>query len=181
MLKTKDTTLRKGFIQYKVFAPEVYGGSLPSRRLSRSQGVHRGAFRSPPCSGCACATPFGDIPTLTTKTKTTRTKTAPFGDMPGGLLSRVVSHYPHATGRGAFRSPPCSGCAYATPFGFTPTRLVEDEDEDSPNGHTSAPADTTTIHYSFFTIHYSLSAARQRRAQRFPSPVIFYKLAAPRL
>ena len=24
---------------------------------------------------------------------------------------------------GAFRSPPCSGCAYATPFGFTPHTL----------------------------------------------------------
>ena len=55
---------------------------------------------------------------------------------------------------------PCYGCAYATPFGDIPTLTTRKKTTKTARMGISGVSRTGAIHYSFFTIHYSLFTER---------------------
>ena len=75
--------------------------------------------------------------------------------------------YSYATGRGAFRSPPCVSKAAAHPL-----RTCLSSVTFRPNGHNRRQAH---LNYSFFTIHYSLFT--ERSVSPVPCPVPCLEMA----
>ncbi len=148
---------------------------MPSRGLSRYPTLRIGGLSGrPPASAKLPPPPSGICPHAELRKK--KTKTAPFRGMHGGLPSRGLSRYSYATDRGAFE---LSQTAHAPPLlrlrlrhplrGYPDTYDKDEDDKDEeedyplrtcrssvtycPNGHTSAQADTSIMHFALCIMH----------------------------